>query len=216
MRCKSTNGVNMDFLNTALTFPTVIFSVLLIIVIIFWLVTIAGLADIDMFEADVEIESQTNAATSGLFNSLGLTDIPLTVSASLMIMSSWLISTYAQTWFLPNENNNLYYLFGITIMLVSSILALPITSILAKPLKRFFTSKETATKNDFVGLECVIATSKVTDTFGQARVTFQGTEQLVEIRIQDDTHQFNLGDNAILIEHMSENHSYIIAPKPWA
>ncbi|WP_170940476.1 hypothetical protein [Pseudoalteromonas sp. NBT06-2] len=54
----------MEFLNAALTFPTVVFSVLLIIVILFWLVTIVGLSDIDMFEADAELETETNTVST--------------------------------------------------------------------------------------------------------------------------------------------------------
>jgi hypothetical protein len=208
----------MEFLNTALTFPTVVFSVLLIIVILFWLITIVGLADIDMFEADVELETQANtASTLGIFNNLGLSEVPLTVSASIIIMTAWLISIYSQAWFLAEfKSHSLYYVFGALIILACSIISLPISALITKPLRRFFTSKQTANKHDFIGLECTIATSKVTQTFGQARVTLQGAEQLIEIRVQDPTHQFNLGDTALLIEHLVDSRSYVIAPKPWS
>ena len=208
----------MEFLNTALTFPTVVFSVLLIIVILFWLVTIVGLADIDMFEADVELETQANtASTSGIFNNLGLSEVPLTVSASIIIMTAWLISIYSQAWFLAEfKSHSLYYVFGALIILACSIISLPLSALITKPLRRFFTSKQTANKHDFIGLECTIATSKVTQTFGQARVTLQGAEQLIEIRVQDSTYQFNLGDTALLIEHLVDSRSYVIAPKPWS
>jgi len=211
----------MEFLNTALTFPTVVFSVLLIIVILFWLVTIVGLADMDMFEADVELETEANTAntanTSGIFNNLGLGEVPLTVSSSIIIMTAWLISIYSQAWFLTEfKSHSLYYVFGALIIIACSIIALPLSALITKPLRRFFTSKQTANKHDFIGLECTIATSKVTQTFGQARVTLQGAEQLVEIRVQDLTHQFNLGDTALLIEHLVDSRSYVIAPKPWS
>ncbi len=205
----------MEFLNTALTFPTVIFSVLLIIVCLFWLTNIIGLADIDIFEGDIEVEAEANAS-SGLFNNMGLGDVPITVSASIIIMTSWLISFYSQSWILSFMNNNpLYYLIGGVVILACFVISLPISAILVKPLKRFFTSKETASKNDLIGLECIIATGKVTETFGQARVNIQGTEQLIEVRIQDLQHKFELGNTAVLIDHLIENNSYTIAPKPW-
>lgn len=208
----------MEFLNTALTFPTVIFSVLLIIVILFWLVTVIGLADIDMFEADVELETEANTAhASGLFNRLGLSEVPLTVSFSIIVMCAWLLSIYSQAWLLNAfKSHDFYYVFGAVASLVCLLIALPLNAFITKPLRRFFTSKQAANKQDFIGLECVIATSKVTQEFGQARVTFKGTEQLIEIRIQDNSHQFNLGDTALLIEHLIDSRSYVIAPKPWS
>lgn len=108
-------------------------------------------------------------------------------------MTAWLISIYSQAWFLNAfKTHDLYYVFGAVLIFTCSIIALPLSALLTKPLRRFFTSKQTAHKHDFIGLECIIATSKVTETFGQARVTFQGAEQLIEIRVQDLTHKFNL------------------------
>ncbi|NOU49639.1 hypothetical protein HG263_03660 [Pseudoalteromonas sp. JBTF-M23] len=47
----------MDYINTAFTFPTVVLSVLLIIVLFFWLITLFGFADIDLLDGDVELEA---------------------------------------------------------------------------------------------------------------------------------------------------------------
>lgn len=42
-----------EFLTATLTFPTVVFSFALIVVIVYWLVSLAGAIDHDLFETDL-------------------------------------------------------------------------------------------------------------------------------------------------------------------
>ncbi|MBE0376113.1 MULTISPECIES: OB-fold-containig protein [Pseudoalteromonas] len=206
----------MEFLNLALTFPTVIFSALLLVVMLFWLITLIGFADIDLFESDLEIEADASQS-SGLSSwfSMGFGGIPITVSISLVVMSSWLISIYAHKFFAYLLGDGIwFYISGVLMLGVCLLIAIPIAAIISRPLQRFFSSAETSKSSDLLGLECVIATGKVTNTFGQARVKFQGTEQLIEVRAENDE-QFTSGDTAVLLEHLKEQHCYIITAKPW-
>ncbi|MDK1288420.1 DUF1449 domain-containing protein [Pseudoalteromonas umbrosa] len=201
----------MDFLNTIFTFPTVVFTTLLLIVIVFWLIALLGFADIDMLEGDVELE----ADGGGSFFQMGFGGVPLTISISLVVLISWVTSFYAHKLFAYALGDGvMFYLLGSAMMLGCFVASIPLTALLIKPLRRFFDSKETASKNDFIGLECVIATSKVNSQFGQAKVQFQGTEQLIEVRA-DEEGLFALGDVALLIEHYPNKNSYLVVEKPW-
>lgn len=206
----------MDFLNLAFTFPTVLYTTLLLVVILFWVITLLGFADIDMFEADVELEAETNdgAGQSQLLQ-MGFGGLPITVSLTLVIMLSWLASIYIHQFFAYLLGDGVtFYLVGMAMLIVSFIVGVPLAALFSQPLHRFFESKEILNKNDMIGLECVIATSKVTDSFGQAKVQLQGTEQLIEVRT-DSNEPFSLGDTAVLIEHISQKRSFIIAKQPW-
>ncbi|NSY34160.1 DUF1449 domain-containing protein [Pseudoalteromonas sp. JC28] len=203
----------MEFLNTAFTFPTVIFSTLLLIVLLFWLIALLGFADIDILEGDVDIEAE--GASSGSFWEVAFGGVPVSISLSLIIALGWIISIYVQQFFAYLLGNGIfYYLMGTVFMLASLIAALPLTAVIVRPLRRFFESQETTSKQALVGLECVIATSRVSNTFGQARVYIQGTDQLIEVR-SDEDNTFTLGDSALLIEHDTLTHSYTIVAKPW-
>ncbi|KID56203.1 ubiquinone biosynthesis protein UbiH [Pseudoalteromonas luteoviolacea] len=202
----------MDFLNTIFTFPTVVFTTLLLIVIVFWLIALLGFADIDMLEGDVELDVEGGGDS---FFQMGFGGVPLTISISLVVLISWVASFYAHQLFAYALGDGvMFYLLGGAMMLACLVASIPLTALLVKPLRRFFDSKETASKNDFIGLECVIATSKVTDQFGQAKVQFQGTEQLIEVR-SDEEGVFALGDVALLIEHDTNRNSYLVVEKPW-
>ncbi|ESP91141.1 MULTISPECIES: hypothetical protein [Pseudoalteromonas] len=202
----------MDFLNTIFTFPTVVFTTLLLIVIGFWLIALLGFADIDMLEGDVEIEADGGGDS---IMQMGFGGVPLTISISLVVLLSWIASFYAHQLFAYALGDGvMFYLLGGAMMLGCFVVSIPLTAMLVRPLRRFFDSKETASKNDFIGLECVIATSKVNTQFGQAKVQFQGTEQLIEVRSEDEG-MFSLGDTGLLIEHDVAKNSYLIVEKPW-
>lgn len=204
----------MEFLNLALTFPSVIFSALLLVVVLFWIVTLIGFADIDMFESDIEADTSSDSGLSSWLN-MGFGGIPVTVSISLVIMTSWLISIYAHKLFAHLLGHGiLFYIFGSLMLFASVLIALPIAALISKPLQRFFKSVETSKSADLLGLECIIVTGKVTSSFGQARVRFQGTEQLIQVR-SNDNEQFTAGDTAVLLEHLKDQHCYIITNKPW-
>jgi hypothetical protein len=205
---------NMEFLNLAFSFPSVILSALLFVVVIFWAITLLGFADIDMFESDVD--SDVSQASSGsIWHTLGFGDAPLTVSASVLVMTSWLITIYAHKFFASVLGNGIvFYVLGGLLLLISLLVAIPISALLLRPLRRFFASKSASQSSDLLGLECVVATGKVTDSFGQARVKYQGTEQLIEVRAENNE-QFSSGDTAVLLEHIKDKHCYIITAKPW-
>ncbi|MEM5549927.1 DUF1449 domain-containing protein [Pseudoalteromonas neustonica] len=204
----------MEFLNLALTFPTVIFSALLLVVVLFWAITLIGFADIDMFESDIDADASQSSGISSWLN-MGFGGIPITVSVSLVVMISWLISIYAHKFFAYLlGDGTLFYILGVVMLVTCLVVAIPIAAIISRPLQRFFTSAETSQSSDLLGLECIVVTGKVTNTFGQARVQFQGTEQLIEVRAENNE-PFTSGDTAVLLDHLKEQHCYIIAAKPW-
>ncbi|MBE0362769.1 hypothetical protein PULV_a0332 [Pseudoalteromonas ulvae UL12] len=204
----------MDFLNLAFTFPTIIFSALLLVVLLFWMTTIIGFADIDMFESDIDADT-TQSTDTNLWSNMGFGDIPLTVSISLVVMFSWLISIYAHQLFINILGNGpQLYIIGLLMILTCLLVSVPVAAIISRPLQRFFKSAETSQSSDLIGLECTVITGKVTNTFGQARTQFQGTEQLIEVRVENND-TFTSGDTAVLLDYLKEKHCYIIAAKPW-
>jgi hypothetical protein len=182
---------------------------------LFWTLTLIGFADLDMFEGDIELDTDADLANdSGLFQA-AFGGVPLTISLSIVIMLSWVFNIYCQM-FLGHllGDGALFYFFGTLMLLASFVAAVPLTILFLKPLKRFFKSQNASSRNDLLGLECTIATGKVTHSFGQARVFHNGAEHLIEVRCEQDN-QFKSGDQAVLIEHQTTQHSYTIVAKPW-
>ena len=199
-------------------FPTVIYSVLLGIVVVYWIIGMLGLIDLDFSgDADLEIDVDGDVdvsvgGISGLLLTFGLTGVPFSLVISIIVLICWLISFYLQfyllTW-LPD--GWLYYLMGTLSDIVVLFISLPITAIVIRPLKGMFNSEEAASSNNLVGNEATIATSKVSATFGQARLFTNGAEILVDVRC-DPQHILKMGDKVLVIKYLQESHAYIVAP----
>lgn len=197
-------------------FPTLIYSVLLGIVVVYWVVGMLGLIDLDFSgDADIDLDSDVNVSVGGLTGLLltfGLTGIPFTLVISIIILICWLISFYLQFYLLAwLPDGWLYYFLGAVSCFIIFLISLPITAIVIRPLKGMFKSVETATSNHLVGKDATIATSKVSETFGQARLFNEGAEFLVDVRC-DPEHTLRMGDKVLVVEYLQENHAYIVAP----
>ena len=207
-------------LNFSAQFPTVIYSTLLGIVVIYWLVGMLGIIDLDLApDADLDIELDTDVTASagaltGLLLTFGLTGVPFTLVISIVLLVSWLISIYAQIYvFSLLDTVWLYYLVGIISTVVVFFISLPITAIVIRPLRGMFNSVETATSDHLVGRDGTVATGKVTASFGQAKVLNEGAEILLDVRCEPE-YTLTMGDKVLLIEYCREKHSYIVAPLP--
>jgi hypothetical protein len=156
------------FVGAALSFPTVLFTPLLIIVIGFWIVVIAGGADPD---AD---------GSGDLLSFAGLGGVPVSVPASLLVVLAW-FGSLSGAEFLP----------GWVALVAALIVAWLLTRAAVVLLRRLGPLGTDASRTDFVGRTCVIRTGRVTSTFGQAEVRAgDGSSAIVQVRQagNDDLH----------------------------
>lgn len=199
-------------------FPTVIYAALLGIVVVYWLVGVLGLIDLDLggdADLDLDIDSDVDVSVGGLTGlmlTFGLTGVPFTLVISIVILICWLISFYLQfyllTW-LPD--GWLYYLMATISCCAIFLISLPITAIVIRPLKGMFKSVQATSSHHLVGKEATIATSSVSEKFGQARVFNDGAEILIDVRC-DPEHILKAGDKVLVIEYLQAGHAYIVAP----
>jgi len=211
-----------QLLSVASQFPTVIYSTLLGIVVLYWLIGFLGLIDLDFAgDADFDVIGDLDAdvdisvgGLTGLMLTFGLTGIPFTLVISIIILLCWLISFYLQLYILSwLPEGWLYYLAGAAVSFIVFLISLPITAIIIRPLKGMFKSVETTTSNHLVGSEGTVATGSVTDSFGQVRIFNDGAELLLDVRCEEN-HSLSMGDKVLLLEYSQENHTYIVAPYP--
>jgi len=205
-------------LDVASQFPTLIYSTLLGIVVIYWIVGLLGLVDLDFsgdVDLDIDVDSDVDISVGGLTGlmlTFGLTGVPFTLIISIIILICWLISFYLQFYILAwLPDGWLYYLMGSVASFIVFLISLPLTAVVIRPLKGMFKSVETATSHDLVGKNATIATGTVSETFGQARLFNNGAEILLDVRC-DKEHNLKTGDNVLLIEYLQEKHTYMVAP----
>ena len=190
-----------QFLEIALSFPTIIFSVLLTIMVAYWLTGIIGVIDVDH-----HVDHQDGGFSHALVL-FGLRGLPITLVITLLSFLAWfssllladLLSFLMQGW--------VKYLIGTFIAITSIFIALPLTGIVLKPLRRHLMTHTAIEKGELVGRTCIVNTLKVTQTFGQASVEDGGAGLIIAIR-SDEPNSFKKGSKAVLISYNGENDFY--------
>ncbi|MGI5246707.1 hypothetical protein [Dactylosporangium sp. CA-139066] len=180
-----------DFLEAILEFPTVVFTFLLAVVIVYWLVVLFGVADHDSLDV-VDV---------------GLTGVPVTVGVSVLVLVAWFVSLAGATvvdGVLP----------GLIVLVAALVVAWLVARLLAVPLRRFFPPNTNDSRVAFVGRTCVIRTGTVTADFGQAEVhAADGSSAIVQVR-QTGADKFAAGDTAVIYEYDHIGEFFWVIPTP--
>ncbi|GIF25147.1 hypothetical protein BJ973_007401 [Actinoplanes tereljensis] len=177
------------FVGAVLSFPTVLFTPLLILVIGFWIVVIAGGADPD-------------AGDSGdLLSFAGLGGLPVSVPVSLLVLFAW-FGSLSGAEFLP-----VWVALGLAL-----VVAWILTRLAVVVLRRFAPVGTDPSRTDFVGRTCVIRTGRVTSTFGQAEVHAEdGSSAIVQVRQAGDD-DLHAGTVAVLYDFDPKGEFFWVVP----
>ncbi|GAA2859208.1 hypothetical protein Acy02nite_23260 [Actinoplanes cyaneus] len=175
------------FIEAALSFPTVLLTPLLILVIGYWIVVIAGGADPEHGPGDT-----------------ALLGVPLPLFVSLLVALAWFGTLAGSEWHarLP------LWIVPIAALLAAAV----VTRLIAIPLRRLLPDGPDASRADFVGLTCVIRTGRVTGTFGQAEVhAADGSSAIIQVR-QAGADQLSAGTIALIYDVDSEGEFFWVVP----
>ncbi|MDQ3405345.1 MAG: hypothetical protein M3548_18470 [Actinomycetota bacterium] len=190
------------FVDTVLRFPVVLFTFLLVVVIVFWLLVLAGAFDADSVDSG-----------DGFADGLGFGTVPLSIALSLMIVVAWFLSLVA-TVFIQDAalSPPITLVLSIAALLAALVAALLVTRIVVLPLRRLFPEANVASRNDFVGLPCVVRTGSVDLTFGQAEVTAaDGSSAIVQVRKAGDD-PLRAGGTAVIYDYDPVGEFFWISP----
>jgi hypothetical protein len=176
-----------EFFAASLGFPVSVLSVLLVIVVAFWLLVAVGAADADWVELDIG-------------------GVPATLGVSLLIAVSWFACLSGVVVLEPAS-----VLAGTGVLGGSLAVGLVLTRLAMAPLKRLFPADPPASRLDFIGRTCVIRTGRVTQTFGQAEVTAaDGSSAVVQVR-QPGTDALTAGTTALIFDYDVDGEFFWVA-----
>ncbi|TCI02059.1 hypothetical protein EZV61_15930 [Corallincola luteus] len=198
------------FLATLLQFPTVIYTVLLGVMLCFWIIASIGMLDLDVLDIDIDIDVNSVGGAAGMLLKLGLVGVPLTISLTLFALFGWTICFFSMHWLINplfSFSGVLQWVLGTGVALAAFVLSIPLTSIFIKPFKPLFRSTNATSVNDLVGSKVVIRTSKVTPTFGEATLEDGGAGMVLRVRA-DETQNLTRGDIVVILEYLPETHAY--------
>ncbi|ROO91075.1 hypothetical protein EDD29_8822 [Actinocorallia herbida] len=177
-----------EFAEIALGMPTVVFTVLLGIVVLYWVLAIAGL---DALADDTD-----------LLGALGLRGIPTSVIISLFVAVAWFLCLAGTSWLGPNP-------LVVVGALAGGWLA---ARLLLNPLRYVLPESPVPSRHDFVGRLCVVRTGTVTERFGQAEVRAEdGSTALVQVR-RVGSEPLGAGDAALIFDYDAAGEYFWVMP----
>lgn len=213
-RLRSENGsrspVN-DFLQTALTFPTVAYSVLLAVCAVYWLLAATGLADGDAVDAMMGGEGDAGeaGAAAAMLSRLGLPGVPLMVVLTTLSFAAWVGTYFVHLLVLRHMPDDVRTPAGIGTLLGMLVPALAVTSLALRPVSRMMEKLRPATDASLLGKAGVIVTPTLTADSGQAAVDDGGAGLILQVR-HGDPDALARGDRVVLIEYLEGENAYLV------
>jgi hypothetical protein len=245
----------------ALSFPCVVYTVLLGVVIVYWLFVVVGAVHLgegsDGAPGDFDPEGAIGAgkgalegaakgalqghldgmaegaagdvgeafdagdsggedadegsAASHLVNALHLRAVPATTILSLIVTFSWLVCTIGMQVVSRDLAGGTGSIVGWLVFALSPVLALPLTSIAARPLAKVFAQKRATSRADLIGKTCVVRTGTVTSTFGEALLEDGGAGLVVRIRVDREL-TVRRGDQMLIVDWDNAHESFLVEP----
>jgi hypothetical protein len=223
-----------EFLNAILAFPTVVYTILLGVVVAYWLFVLLGALDIDLLgdadldghgHADLHVDghghhfdgdghghhhghqdgdADSPGGLAGLIQTLGLGGVPVTLMLSVLILAGWGFCLGVTELFGARSA-----WVAIAAPFVALALAVPVTAVVIRPLRRFFVSLDAPRHRDFLGKVCTITTLRVDERYGQAEVEDGGAGLIVQVR-STEPGRLNRGDRALIFDYKDE--VFYVAP----
>jgi hypothetical protein len=250
-----------EFLSAILAFPTVIFTAALTLVLLYWLIVLVGLLDVDALDPSAALEGSLEGAVDGALDgaldgavegaaegaaeaglegaagegvdagdadvemsglarglqALGLYQVPLTLSLSLLIFFSWILCFLGMRFLrgaLPASwlGSSLALLgLGSLVGLLALILGMLFTTWAVRPLRPVFQTHDAPRRATFVGRLCTITTGRVDAGFGQAEIEDGGGGLRVDVRCFEEN-SLKRGSRALVFDYDAKAGVYHVSP----
>lgn len=211
-----------QFLAAINALPTAIFSGVLIVVILYWLLAALGQVDIDGLNVDVDTDidvgvsapSGASLSAAGVLEWLSVGKVPLSLILSAWVIYSWMLCMLGEyllrapvTTILPGWG------YALAMGVAAPVAALFTTGYTVRPLRRVFDIADATTNEDLVGRAVTITSRTVEPSFGRAVAIVTGSEVILDVLCREGATLIR-DDQAVVVEYLAERNVYVVAPLP--
>lgn len=189
------------------SFPTVVYTIPLAVCLVFWLLSLLGIFDLDFLDVDID----SDVGFAGLLATFGLAGVPITLSLSLLFLFAWSFSLFSAAWLLPwLPEGILYNAGGAAVLILGFIFSVYLTGKVTQPLSKLFITHEARSNRSLVAHQCEITSLTVNERFGQAKVEDGGAGLIISVRAETPN-DFKKGDSALIYEYDPDKNLYFIS-----
>ncbi len=205
----------LEFFPATINLINLPFTILLLLIFLYWLGVILGALDLELFdfdmEADIDADSDVEIQASGsaltaLLRFLHIGEVPVMLVISILIFILWALSMLMNHFFNPGYN----LIWGAVMLIPNLMVSIFIARLFLKPIRLVFASLETRQelKTALYKVGEVI-TSKVNEEFGQVEIETKGASIIVNARTKRGV-VLNKGDKALVYDQDKEKGIFFV------
>lgn len=195
------------FLDIAISFPTLIFSVLLAVAIGYWLLTLLGLLDAELLDLGGVGGEGEIGGLSGALLKFGLDGLPIALIFSAIFLIAWVTSYFTDFLLLRQLDPGLLRTaLAVAVVLVLLIVAVPLAGLALHPLRPLFANLAGPEAASLLGREATVRSPKVGPSQGEADLDDGGAGLILKVRSPDET--FLRGERVVLVEYLPDQNAY--------
>lgn len=206
---------------TITSYPTAVYTSLLGVVLIYWVLAILGIVDFEHSGVEIDLDHGLDANADGAdlgtlasyVVAFGLNGIPFSIVVSLLVLISWLFTgLFAQYIFPWIPTLLLKIIAGAGAVIVAFAASIPLTARIVRPMRKLFVTHNARSNMSLVGHTCKILTLEVNEEFGRAEVRDGGAG--LNIRIWAITpNALTKGSAARIVDYDEAGSRYLVEPE---
>lgn len=221
----------IEFLREALSSHNLPATVLLGLVVLYWLLVIVGAVDMDL-EVDADAGDagdmgSHHVSTGGTVGAgvggggrvgrhkwLDFSGVPLNISGSILAIFFWLGSLWGN-YYLNGTSGNRSVGMAILLLFPNGIVSLLLTRVAIIPLQKLFRKmQEFSTEVEVVvGREGRVVSAKVDERYGQVEVPTKSVPLLINARVSPGEEVLEKGTQVLIHAAIEDGHYYLVKAK---
>ncbi len=195
------------FLDIALSFPTLVFSLLLAVAIGYWLLTLLGLMDTELLDLGGIGGEGEVGGFSGALLKFGLDGLPIALILSGIFLFAWVMSYFADFLMLRQLDPGLLRTaLGAMMVALAFTIAVPLTGLALHPLRPLFANLAGPEAASLLGREAIVRSPRVGPSQGEVDLDDGGAGLILKVRSRDE--EFLRGERVVLVEYLPEQNAY--------
>lgn len=212
------------------SFPTAVPTVLLVILLIYWCLSVLGFLDMgDNIGADHGHDFDTGHdfdaghaghdhadlhTLAGILVALGLGGVPFSIVATLLVFFTWLPTALVHQYLIAAlPSGPLHWLLGAVALVAALGLAIVLSARTIKPMRPLFAKHQAPGNHSLVGQRCSIVTLSVDEKFGRAEVATNGVSLNVRVWARSPN-TLGKDSRAIILAYDEANQQYEVQAEP--
>ncbi len=212
----------IEFINECIQPVNLPVTILLGLVLMYWLMVIIGLFGMDVIDLDldgdfdieggIDTNVDTGSVIGDFFRFMHMGDVPVMIVVSFFVVSMWIVTIITNHYF----NADFSWLITGFLIVPNLIVSLVATKIVVMPFATMFQHENDIEldRQDMIGRIGVVKTSEITHLFGQIEVAHDGPPVVLNARTGTDENLAQ-GDAAKIISYNAADDTYLVQLSKW-